>query len=232
MSEVKDSHSRVITPLRILMRATRFLPVFGVLLAVLMIGATPLRAQKPVEKEAPTLTPMDRAFAVKHLQVTRTKFLSAVKGLSEAQWQYKPAPDRWSIAEIAEHIATVEESLYGMITEKLVKSPATPDKERATTDEMVLTVVTDRSNKFQAPERVRPTGRWASPEETIQEFEKLRARTIAYVETTSDDLRNHFAKFGPSGEIDAYQFLLVLSGHSERHTIQIHDVKSDPNFPK
>jgi hypothetical protein len=33
-------------------------------------------------------------------------------------------------------------------------------------------------------------------------------------------------------ELDAYQWLLLLASHSERHTLQILEVKADPNFPK
>ena len=34
------------------------------------------------------------------------------------------------------------------------------------------------------------------------------------------------------GTLDGYQWLLLLSTHSERHTAQIEEVKADPNFPK
>ena len=32
--------------------------------------------------------------------------------------------------------------------------------------------------------------------------------------------------------LDAYQWLLFISAHSERHTKQILEVKADPNFPQ
>jgi hypothetical protein len=37
----------------------------------------------------------------------------------------------------------------------------------------------------------------------------------------------------PVGQpLDAYQWVLYLSAHSERHTKQILEVKADPSFPK
>jgi hypothetical protein len=32
--------------------------------------------------------------------------------------------------------------------------------------------------------------------------------------------------------IDAYQVMLLLSAHCERHTAQIDEVKADPHYPK
>ena len=37
----------------------------------------------------------------------------------------------------------------------------------------------------------------------------------------------------PLGQpLDAYEWLLFVAAHSERHTKQILEVKADPNFPK
>ena len=53
-----------------------------------------------------------------------------------------------------------------------------------------------------------------------------------YVRTTNDDLRDHFGPHPMLGTMDAYQWILLISAHSERHTKQIEEVKADPNFPK
>ena len=45
-----------------------------------------------------------RDFLRSSVHAGRKTFLDAIAGLSEAQWKFKPAPDRWSIAEIAEHV--------------------------------------------------------------------------------------------------------------------------------
>src|SRR5260370_37052643 len=38
-----------------------------------------------------------------YLEQARDGVIGATKGLSEAQWKFKPGPDRCSIAEIVEH---------------------------------------------------------------------------------------------------------------------------------
>jgi hypothetical protein len=189
-------------------------------------------AQTPATNPNPRTTDKDREFALNSLKASREKFINSVSGLSETQLKFKPAPDRWSVAEVAEHITVTEDFLFNILNKNVLKTSATPDKERKLTDDQVLAAMTDRSNKAQAPEPAKPTGRWQNMAETMKEFEKQRARTIDFVKTTKVDLRSHFSPFGNRGEIDALQWVLLISGHCERHTAQINEVKADPNFPK
>ena len=113
-------------------------------------------------------------------------------------------------------------------------SPAAPEKraEDKFTDQQILTMIPDRSHKVQAPEYLKPTNRWATREELVAAFEKSRGATMGYVRNTNDDLRDHFGPHPALGTLDAYQWILLISAHSERHTKQIEEVKADPNFPK
>jgi hypothetical protein len=191
-------------------------------------------AQTAATPATTTLTPAERAAALDSLQRTHNNFLQSIAGLSEKQWRFKPAPDRWSIAEVSEHIAVAESTIFGLVQTKFMTSPADPSKraEVAGKDEMILTKVPDRSHKVQAPEFLKPTNRWATKAEVIQAFEEARRNTMDYVRTTNDDLRDHFGPHPMLGTLDAYQWILLISAHSERHTKQIEEVKADPNFPK
>ena len=53
---------------------------------------------------AQSITQGDRNRALSELHATRKAFLDSVQNLTDAQWRFKPARDRWSIAEVAEHI--------------------------------------------------------------------------------------------------------------------------------
>ena len=178
-----------------------------------------------------TLAQADRDKGLKYLEQTRDGIVTATKGLSEAQLRFKSAPDRWSVAETLEHIALAEDFLFQNVTDKIMKSPAGPaDRDTAKTDAMVLAMIPDRSHKAQAPPPLVPTGRWTPPE-TLDHFLKSRAQTIAFLESTPD-LRQHVADSPLGQPLDAYEWLLFVSAHSERHTKQILEVKADPNFPK
>ncbi len=201
----------------------------------LVVALTMASIAQTAASPAPTpLSAEEREAALKSLQATHDAFLQSVAGLSDKQWRFKPAPDRWSVAEVSEHIAVSEATIFGMVQGKVMASPADPSKraEVAGKDEIILTRVPDRSRKVQAPEILKPTNRFATREENIKAFEDARKATMDYVRTTNDDLRDHFGPHPLLGPMDAYQWILLISAHSERHTKQIEEVKADPNFPK
>jgi|KBSSwiStaDraftv2_1062776.scaffolds.fasta_scaffold338687_3 hypothetical protein len=176
----------------------------------------------------------DQTILVNHLQKTAKELHEAVKGLSAAQFQFKAGPDRWSVAECLEHITISEGFLREIATGKTMKLPATPEgiAERRKNDRKILAAITDRTRKGRAPEPLKPLNKFATPKATLDAFDKARKETIAFVKTTNADLRAHASPHWAVKEADAYQWLLYLSGHSERHTKQILEVKADPNFPK
>ncbi|MGA2357057.1 MAG: DinB family protein [Terriglobales bacterium] len=208
----------------------KFAAVLCLVFALALAGI----AQTAASPATTTLTPEERAAALKSLQATHDAFLQSIAGLSEKQWRFKPAPDRWSVAEVSEHIAVSESTIFGFVETKIMTAPADPSKraEVAGKDEIILTKVPDRSHKVQAPEILKPTNRWATEADVIKAFEDSRKVTMDYVRTTNDDLRDHFGPHPVLGPLDAYQWILLISAHSERHTKQIEEVKADPNFPK
>jgi hypothetical protein len=196
------------------------------LFLIALAGAATAASAEPISSK-------DRDFAVQYLEKTKKEFLESVQGLSEAQWRFKPAPGVWSIAECAEHITLSEDSVFQLSMDAL-KKPAAPEKktEVAGKDERVIQIITDRSKKATAPSFLRPSNRWKTKEELLAYFEKSRDSHIHYLQTTSDDLRGHLGWDEDVGAIDAYQFLLLMAAHSSRHTMQILEVKQNPNFPR
>jgi hypothetical protein len=198
--------------------------------------SSPVQATPPKTSPAQssTLTKEERDRAVEYLKQTQKDFLAATEGLSDAQWKFKAAPDRWSIAETAEHIAVTEQTIWELVSGKIMKSPAAPEKaaEAKGKDEIILTKIPDRSRKAQAPEQLKPTGRWATRAALVKDFEGKRAEEIAYLVGTKEDLRNHFEEHPFLKTMDAYQWLIFNGAHCKRHTAQILEVKADPNFPK
>jgi len=189
----------------------------------------------PVIAVAPTLaaslSQADRDRAIRELNTSRQQFLDSVAGLSPAQWNFKPDEKTWSVAECAEHITVSEDVIFGNIS-KIMQGPADPDKKDAVTDDFILKAVVNRTQKFQAPEILRPTHRFATPQEMLDHFKESRAKTIAYITDTQDDLRAHFYDHPVLKTMDAYQWILLLSSHTQRHTAQLIEVKANPNFPK
>jgi hypothetical protein len=194
---------------------------FAVVCALLF--AFSARAQEVTQAEK------DKALA--YLESTKKDVLDATKNLSPAQWNFKSAPDRWSIAECMEHIAAAEDYIRGAVETGVMKAPAVPGRDIAAIDAGIIANVPERSHKLQAPEAIKPTNRFGSPQASVDHFVESRATTENFLRSTPG-LRDHAADSPTGQKWDAYEFLLLIAAHSERHTNQIKEVKTDPNFPK
>ncbi len=179
----------------------------------------------------------ERAALVRYLKETQKNIEKATRGLTPEQWKFKQAPDRWSVADCLEHLTVTEDFLRERaIQGGVLKTPAAPEKKsaemQAKNDALILKVIPDRSNKAQAPEPLRPTGKWADPKELLKEFKARRKKTIEFVKTADVDLRAYFMDSPVIKGLDAHQWVMFLSAHCARHTAQMLEVKADPNFPK
>jgi hypothetical protein len=193
------------------------------------VGLTAWAAEMKV-----TSSELDRARL--YLQQTQDEVVGATKGLSTVQWNFKPAPDRWSIAEIIEHMVLAQELILGPIHEQLAKAPAPAESNTKAVDDAVINLVPDRTSKFQAPDVLQAIGRW-KPAVSMERLLKNYAQLKATLETP--DLREHAIEAlplkavskGAYDSMDGYQWVLAAAAHVERHTKQILEVRAAPNFP-
>jgi hypothetical protein len=197
------------------------------LAAVLVLVVAPIA---PVGAE---ITPQDRDKVVKYLTTTRDQVLAESSKLSEAQWNFKPGPDRWSVGEVVEHLALAESLLFDLQQKTMSGAPATAEQQAAAKgkDDVIIKVIPDRTKKAQAPEPLQPATRLGSQPAVLAAFKERRQKTIDYAGKTKDDLRTRVAD-SPMGPLDGYQWLLFMGAHAERHLAQIKEVKADAKFPK
>jgi hypothetical protein len=186
--------------------------------------------------EKPVRSDLERALL--YLEQTRCCVVGAIRGLSDAQWNFKPAPDRWSIAEILEHMIAVQEFVLGPVRAQLAASPASFDeRDYGQVDEIVVNRFPNRLNKLQAPEPLHPVGQWV-PAVLSERLLSNHGLLIEYLESTPD-LRRHVLESPPLKAItkgafesmDGYQWVLGTAAHNERHTKQILEIKADADFP-
>jgi DinB superfamily len=185
---------------------------------------------------APTaadLSAQEREKLVKYLTTTRDQVLAEAAKLSDAQWNFKPGPDRWSVGEVVEHLALAEPFIFDM-QQKAMSGPAATAEQLAAAkgkDDVVLKVIPDRTKKAQAPEPLQPGARLGGRAEVLAAFRERRGKTLEYAGKTNDDLRGRVGD-SPLGPLDGYQWLLFIGAHNERHLGQIREVKADAQFPK
>lgn len=198
--------------------------ISAAVVCALFVAVGPVAAQ--------TATPQqDRAAAVKYLEETRAAFLKSIENVTPGQWTFKPSSTSWSIAEVAEHIGISEGTIFGMVTTQMLQAPA-PKPGEGIPDEKVIAGLTDRTNKFQAPEVLKPVNKWATKEAPVKDFNAARDKTIAWTTTTTENLRAHAAPHPALGPLDLHQWVLLIAGHSARHTAQIEEVKTAAGYPK
>jgi hypothetical protein len=176
----------------------------------------------------------ERQLVVDQLTASQERLLGLVRGLTTDQWAFRPAEGRWSIGECVEHVVRVENRVLGLIAKKLQEGAPEPEKRDTSRakDALVAQAIPDRTIRREAPEPVRPTGQWPDANELLAEFERTRQRTTEFAATTQGDLRSYFVPHMALGELDCYQWLLVLSLHGARHAQQIEEIRAAPGFPR
>ena len=121
--------------------------------------------------------------------------------------------------------------MFTFASQQIMKMPAPDQPPERVSDDSVLASAADRGKKVKTAPFLEPAGRFASRAAVIEAFQKSRAAVVEYVKTTQDELRAHGLQT-QTGYRDAYQFLMSLSAHAERHSQQIAEVKADAGYPK
>jgi hypothetical protein len=194
--------------------------------------ATLLVFSLPVLAADPHMTKEERANALQWLEESRAEFLAAVDGLTDAQWKWKPAPDRWSVGEVAEHVVLAEAGQFGNVKKCIAATPD-PDweaKSKGKTERLVA-VLAPRLGRAQAPEAIVPKGAMTQAE-ARERFLKLRAEIVKFAAETDAPLKQGIVDNAFFGPLNGYQWLIYAPLHTMRHDKQIAEVKATLGYPK
>jgi hypothetical protein len=169
----------------------------------------------------------ERQMAVERLQDNRRRVLAAVDGLSREELIFRPAEEQWSVADCLEHINLVETRIFMGIQHALAQ-PAQPELCPTVTHklETLIRAVPDRSRKVGGPPEVMPRREWTDFSEVVDEFERVRGRTLQFADETPRKLREHFFPHFIFKEMDCYQWLVMIGLHADRHVLQMEEVKA------
>jgi uncharacterized damage-inducible protein DinB len=180
------------------------------------------------------MTPEERTKVLRYLDESRKEFLASIEGVTAEQWKWKPAPERWSVGETAEHIVLAEALLFANVKTAIASppNPAWEEKTKGKT-ELIERVMAPRLGKASAPEPIVPSGKM-SQAEVRERFLKQRVEIENFAKETQADLRQHTVEhpFAVFNTLNAYQWLIYAPLHTERHDKQIAEVKATPGYPK
>jgi DinB superfamily len=175
---------------------------------------------------AAPMTTGDRQRLVSHLEMTESWLVSELEGLSDAQLKFRMSPESWSIADVVEHLAIAEPQYWTQLQDSL-KQPAAGYKPEVT-DAAILWYGVDRTNR-QTTGDARVPHQKATAKESLASFRKLRATMLNLAKTSDEDMRGRKLV---DGNMDVYQWFLMISSHSQRHILQIREIKAHSNYPR
>jgi hypothetical protein len=188
--------------------------------SILLAGVTAAPAA------AGSMTAGERQRLLAHLEMTEHWLVSELSGLSDQQLEFRMTPESWSIMDVVEHLAIAEPQYWDQL-QKSVKQPVSEKKPEAT-DAGILWYGIDRTYRNKTGEARVPKGKWDTVQGSLGEFRKLRAEMVRYAKSTEEDLRSRILI---DGNMDVYQWFLMISTHSQRHILQIREIKAHAGFP-
>ena len=176
---------------------------------------------------AAPMTQTEREHVVAHLEMTQSWLTDEVSSLSAGQLNFRPAPDRWTVAETVQHLAISEPNYWKLLNDAL-KQPPKKLPEQAT-DADVLWYGIDRTQHEKTPAHQNPIDQKIDAGQALKTFLAMHAQLLEMARSSTEDLRAHAV---PDWGVDAYQCLLEISTHEQRHILQIREIKASAGFPK
>jgi hypothetical protein len=194
---------------------------FTVLLAASLLLVPHLATSGP-------MTEGERQRLVSHFEMTEAWLVSELEGVSDAQVRFRATPETWSIMDVVEHLAIAEPQYWKNLQDSL-KQPVQDGFKPQATDAAILWYGIDRTNRQTTGDARVPHGTFPTVKESLAAFRKLRGTLLEAARKTQDDLRGRPLV---EGNQDLYQWFLMISTHSQRHILQIREVKAHPKYPR
>ena len=165
---------------------------------------------------------------INYLDTERTALREAVERVPPELRDTQPGADRWSVAQVLQHLGIIEKRIgLGMtkwVTGARSGGIGTETETSSVMNSLPLQLITDRSKKRNAPDEVRPTGdidaasAWAALE---QSRDSLRA---AFLNGDGLALSKVIQPHPVLGPINLYQWMLFVGSHEMRHTAQVIEI--------
>lgn len=144
--------------------------------------------------------------------------------LTEDQQRFLPEGEKWTIAEIVEHIAIVQDGMAQISAKLLTKAQSAGKSsggEARLSEDFVTKAGEARKLKLEAPDQVIPKGD-QSVQDSLKRMDEARLKL--------EDLRPLFETVECSdftfphpfmGNLTAHEWLVLIGGHEARHLQQI-----------
>jgi len=193
--------------------------------SLLPVPVVPASINPTARLSAEPMTAGDRQRLIAHLEMTESWLVSELQGLSADQLKFRMTPESWTIADVVEHLEIAEPQYWQRVLDSMKQPPNT--EKLTATDAGILWYGIDRTNRNKTGEARVPKGK-NDAAGSLAGFRKLRATIVDYAKNTQEDLRSRKLL---EGNMDVYQWALMISTHSQRHILQIREIKAHAGYP-
>ena len=166
---------------------------------------------------------------LRHLDTQHDRLRAAVDSVPRTKREVKPSPDRWSVAEVLEHLSIVETRIERVFSKRLAEARVAGLGAERNAAPVVGTIdmdrVLDRTRRITAAETALPTGKldadaaWAAVEQARNTL--CNAVRDADGLALGDVIHPH-PVLGP---INLYQWIAFVGGHEARHAAQVLELR-------
>lgn len=194
----------------------------------MLIAGAGVAAQTPPEMR---MTDAERAEVIELLLKSEEEMLRAIDGLTDQQWTFKPAPERWSIGEVVEHIVLADALLFDTAVKALDGRMDEAWNATLAKSDVLRKALPNRSRRVDAPAAIKPQQAMTRAA-LVSRFKEQRAKALAFARETDKPLKAHTAQNPFFGSLNAHQWLLYIPLHHVRHNQQIAEVKASSGYPR
>ena len=174
------------------------------------------------------MTVGDRQRLVAHLEMTEAWLDSEVNGLSDAQLNFKMTPESWSVEEVVDAPRDRRAAVLGSV-QRVACQAGEARLQAAGHRRAMLWYGIDRTQRTTTGEARVPRDQFPDLKASLASFKKLRAEMMK----TAKEIAGGSARPPiPDREPGSVSWFLMISTHSQRHIMQIREVKAHKDFPK
>lgn len=154
----------------------------------------------------------------------RERLVETIGNLSDEQANAAPEEGKWTIAQLVEHIATVEDGMT-RICRKLLneakETGKTSDGSVSISEDFLRKAEGSRETKLQAPEMVHPKSNLTIAESLLKMEENRKRLNELRPLFESVECSDHKFPHPAFGALTAHEWLALVGGHEARHIAQI-----------
>lgn len=167
----------------------------------------------------------EKRLLLDRLTASAQSLISAATGVPHECEKVFPADGCWSVLDVLEHITLADRKMW----KRYLEAGPNGRPVNLDVDKFIQAVGLDRTSRRQAPEHVLPAGRFSSLAEAVNEYRTTRDQIVLFIEGSSENLREKLVNH-PVGEMDGHQLFLLIAAHSDRHAIQIEEIKKSAAY--